>query len=472
MAPALPVILCGGSGTRLWPLSRELYPKQLLSLYDDGSLLQNTVTRLKCVSGIDYMAPLVVCNEQHRFLVAEQLRRVGVRPAIMLEPKGRNTAPALALAALKARRDYGDATLVVLPSDHAIADDVAFARAMEQSINLADEGYLVTLGITPTHAETGYGYIQSGRVAGPGYVVNRFVEKPELSAAQAYVAAGDHFWNSGMFVLRARTYLEELARFRPDILEAVERAMAASSQDLDFERIDAAAFAACPAESIDYAVMEPTERAVMVPLDAGWNDVGSWYSLWDISEKTEEGNALQGDVITQDVTDTLIHADHRLVSAVGVRDLVIVETADAVLVSHKETTQDVKSVVAVLKSKGRDEHLSHRRVYRPWGSYETISEGPGFLVKRIAVAAGGKLSLQMHNHRAEHWVVVHGTARVTRGEQTFDLQENESTYIPVGERHRLENVAEHPLEIIEIQSGDLLSEEDIVRFDDVYGRVV
>ena len=466
-----PVIMAGGAGSRLWPLSRQLNPKQFLPLADaDFSMLQATIQRM---TGLDAAVPRLICNEQHRFLAAEQLRVMGLEHAsILLEPMGRNTAPAIALAALQACAEAGDPVLLVLAADHLIQDVEAFQASVREAQPLAEAGKLVTFGIVPSHAETGYGYIERGdRVGEGGYAVSRFVEKPDLATARDYLASGNYFWNSGMFMFRASRYLEELQQFRPDILVACQQALACGSQDMQFIRVDKAAFATCPEDSIDYAVMERTEDAVMVPLDAGWSDIGSWSALWDVSAKDGQGNVLKGDVLTHDSRNTYVHADSRLVATVGVEDLVIVETKDAILVAHKSQVQQVKKIVEQLHSDGRNEHVNHREVYRPWGMYDSIDNGQRYQVKRITVKPGAKLSVQMHHHRAEHWIVVSGTAKVISGEQTFLITENQSTYIPVGQVHSLENPGVIPLELIEVQSGSYLGEDDIVRFEDVYGRV-
>ncbi|WP_026289927.1 mannose-1-phosphate guanylyltransferase/mannose-6-phosphate isomerase [Thioalkalivibrio sulfidiphilus] len=472
----IPVILSGGSGTRLWPLSRESHPKQFLPLTGGSkSLLQSTVERIVGFPGA--RAPLVVCNEEHRFLVAEQLRQLDVQPeAILLEPVGRNTAPAVALAAL-AQPDP-DSLLLVMPADHVIPNVAAFHAALSAGLELASMGRLVTFGVVPQSAHTGYGYIRADRAAasesatlqGPGFPVLKFVEKPDLATAESYLAAGDYFWNSGMFLFKAATYLEELEQHAPDILKACREALEGQQRDRDFVRLDAEAFTACRSDSVDYAVMERTDKAMVVPLDAGWSDVGSWDSLWEVGDQDAEGNVLTGDVLTEGVRNTYIHAQQRLVAAVGLQDLVIVETGDAVLVMDKYRTQDVKQIVARLRQAGRAEAQTHRCVARPWGTYECIDGAERFQVKRITVKPGEKLSLQMHHHRAEHWVVVRGTARITRGEEVFVLSENESTYIPLGVKHRLENPGRIPLELIEVQSGAYLGEDDIVRFEDTYGR--
>lgn len=465
-----PIIMAGGSGSRLWPLSRQLNPKQFLPLADaDFSMLQATIQRL---AGLGAELPRLICNEQHRFLAAEQLRLLGLEKAgILLEPVGRNTAPAIALAALQACSEAQDPILLVLAADHLIKDVEAFQTCIQTALPLAQDGKLVTFGIVPTHAETGYGYIEQGIDVGiGGFKVSRFVEKPDLVTAQEYLANGSYFWNSGMFMFRASRYLEELETYRPDILAACRAALAGGSQDMHFTRVDEAAFAACPDDSVDYAVMEKTADAVMVPLDAGWSDIGSWTALWDVSDKDQQGNVFKGDVLNQQSRNTYVHADSRLVATVGLDDLVIVETKDAVLVAHKDHVQDVKKIVEQLKSGSRTEHINHREVYRPWGVYDSVDNGHRYQVKRITVKPGAKLSVQMHHHRAEHWIVVSGTAKVTNGEKTYLVCENESTYIPIGQIHALENPGVIPLELIEVQSGSYLGEDDIVRFEDKYGR--
>lgn len=465
-----PIIMAGGSGSRLWPLSRQLNPKQFLPLADaDFSMLQATIQRL---AGLGAELPRLICNEQHRFLAAEQLRLLGLEKAgILLEPVGRNTAPAIALAALQACSEAQDPILLVLAADHLIKDVEAFQTCIQTALPLAQNGKLVTFGIVPTHAETGYGYIEQGIDVGVGgFKVSRFVEKPDLVTAQEYLANGSYFWNSGMFMFRASRYLEELETYRPDILAACRAALAGGSQDMHFTRVDEAAFAACPDDSVDYAVMEKTADAVMVPLDAGWSDIGSWTALWDVSDKDPQGNVFKGDVLNQQSRNTYVHADSRLVATVGLDDLVIVETKDAVLVAHKDHVQDVKKIVEQLKSGSRTEHINHREVYRPWGVYDSVDNGHRYQVKRITVKPGAKLSVQMHHHRAEHWIVVSGTARVTNGEKIYLVCENESTYIPIGQIHALENPGVIPLELIEVQSGSYLGEDDIVRFEDKYGR--
>lgn len=470
MTALIPVILSGGSGTRLWPLSRESHPKQFLPLLGgETSLLQSTWLRLKGLPGAE--APLVVANEEHRFMVAEQLRQVGVTPsALILEPVGRNTAPAIAVAAIKAMADGADPVLLVLPSDHVIADEAAFRNAVLVALPAAQSGQLVTFGIVPNAPETGYGYIKTA--AGSGVLkVERFVEKPDFATAEAYVASGEYFWNSGMFAFLASRYLEELNKHNPQMVESARAALDKASRDADFTRLDRDSFAACPSDSIDYAVMEKTDRAALVPIDVGWNDVGSWSALWSVVQQDGDGNAHRGDVIARDCRNTLaIATDKRLLALIGLTDVVAIDTDDALLVAHKDRVQEVKEIVAALKADKRPQATWHRKVYRPWGSYDGIDSGDRFQVKRIIVKPGAALSLQMHHHRAEHWIVVKGTARVTCGEKVFLLGENESTYIPLGSKHRLENPGKQPLELIEVQSGGYLGEDDIVRFDDVYGR--
>ncbi|QDA57959.1 mannose-1-phosphate guanylyltransferase/mannose-6-phosphate isomerase [Thermomonas aquatica] len=461
-----PVLLSGGSGTRLWPLSREAYPKQFLALAGDDTMLQATWRR---VADLADAAPIVVAGEEHRFLVAEQLRQVGApTPAILLEPMGRNTAPAIAAAAMQALRGGDDPLLLVLPSDHVVGDADAFRAAVRKAMPAAERGALVTFGIVPDAPETGFGYIQAEQGDGVQRVL-RFVEKPDAATAQSYLDAGGYYWNSGMFLLRASRYLDELQRFRPDIVAAVRAAFDAAARDGDFIRFDNAAFAACPSDSIDYAVMEKTDAAMVLPVDIGWNDVGSWSSLWDVSEQDADGNAHHGDVIAIDSRNSYAYA-RRMVALVGVDDLVVVETDDAVLVARKDKVQQVKDVVARLKAEQRSQAALHREVHRPWGSYDSIDMAEGFQVKRIKVKPGARLSLQSHARRAEHWIVVRGTARVTRDNDVFELFANQSTYIPIGAKHRLENPGSEMLELIEVQSGDYLGEDDIVRYDDQYGR--
>jgi mannose-1-phosphate guanylyltransferase len=465
----LPIILAGGSGTRLWPLSRELYPKQFHALAGSRTMLQETVTRLQ---GLDCESPLVICNEEHRFIAAEQLRQIGEEGAtILLEPVGRNTAPAIALAALYASRSGEDPVLLVLAADHLIQQPDRFRESVGKAVPLAEGGRLVTFGIVPDRPEIGYGYIRRGAPLGDdGFGVEKFEEKPDHETAEAYVRDGGYYWNSGMFLFRASAFLNELKRFQPEILDACEQAIGAIEQDMDFVRIDVDKFRASPAISIDYAVMEKTRAAALVPLDAGWNDIGSWSALWDVQERDGEGNALTGDVLALDSKDILVRAESRLVATVGVEDLVIVETKDAVLVAHKDHVQNVKDIVERIRKLDRQEHINHREVYRPWGHYDSIDFGERDQVKRITVNPGAKLSVQMHHHRAEHWVVVRGTAKVQKGNETIVLSENQSTYIPLGEIHALENPGKIPLELIEVQSGSYLGEDDIVRFDDRYGR--
>jgi mannose-1-phosphate guanylyltransferase/mannose-6-phosphate isomerase len=463
VAKMQPVLLSGGSGTRLWPLSREAYPKQFLPLAGEDTMLQATWRR---VAALADAAPIVVANEEHRFLAAEQLRVAGApTPAIVLEPVGRNTAPAIAAAALQATADGDDPLLLVLPSDHVVADAEAFRAAVRGASAAAERGALVTFGIVPTAPETGFGYIQAEAGEGTRKVL-RFVEKPDAATAQSYLDAGGYYWNSGMFLFRASRYLTELGRLRPDILEATSAAFAAARRDGDFIRLDKEAFAACPSQSIDYAVMERTGAAMVLPVDIGWNDVGSWSALWDVAERDADGNARHGDVIAVDSRNSYAYA-RRLVALVGVDDMIVVETDDAILVARKDKVQQVKDVVALLKQEQRSQAALHREVHRPWGSYDSVDNGARFQVKRIKVKPGAQLSLQSHTQRAEHWIVVSGTARVTRDNDVFELHANQSTYIPIGAKHRLENPGGEMLELIEVQSGDYLGEDDIVRYEDV-----
>ena len=476
----VPVILAGGSGTRLWPLSRSLHPKQFLSITGKGTLFQQAALRLAAIAsaGIEVAAPCIVANEEHRFTIVDQLRAAGFeRESVLLEPMGRNTAPALTLAALQAMQDGADPVLVVTPADHAITDGDACTIALQRAVSAAAGGSIVVLGIRPDRPETGYGYIRTAAPPGAeNCPVAAFVEKPDLATAERYVANGGYYWNSGMFVLRASTWLSALERFRPDIASAAQAAWRKSSADGSFLRFDAAAFAAIPPESIDYAVMEPASRAgsgitvEMVALDAGWSDLGAWDAVWQVAERDAAGNATHGDAMVSDSRNTLVHATSRLVGVIGLDDVTVVETADAVLVAHRSKSPAVKDMVAALAKAGRSEAATHVRVHRPWGWYESIDQGPRFQVKRIMVKPGARLSLQMHHHRAEHWVVVSGTAEVTNGESVTLLSENQSTYIQLGQRHRLANPGKVPLEIIEVQSGSYLGEDDIVRFEDNYGR--
>ncbi|MBY4676408.1 mannose-1-phosphate guanylyltransferase/mannose-6-phosphate isomerase [Marinobacterium arenosum] len=465
----IPVVMAGGSGTRLWPLSRKQFPKQFLNLTADNSMLQQTLQRL---NGTAHGAPILVANESHRFLVAEQLREAGIHGGrILLEPFGRNTAPAIALAALMAAEDSPENTLLVLAADHVIADVAAFQAAIAQAETLAEQGRLVTFGIVPDAPETGYGYIRKGAELGEqGFEVAEFVEKPDLTTARDYLASGEFFWNSGMFMFKAGAFLAELEKHQPEVLAVCRQALAKLTSDTDFDRIPADIFEQCPDISVDYAVMEHTSLAAMVPLSAGWNDVGSWSALWQVADKDDQGNSLRGDVIAEDSRNSLVMAEHRLVGTVGVEDLVVVETKDAVMVAHRDRVQDVKKIVEQLKQQSRTEADANREVYRPWGHYDSIDSGERYQVKRICVAPGAKLSVQMHHHRAEHWVVVSGTAKVTCNDKEILLTENQSTFIPVGAVHSLENPGKIPLEVIEVQSGAYLGEDDIVRFEDLYGR--
>lgn len=467
-----PVILSGGSGTRLWPLSRAALPKQLLPLLTEQTLFQETVKRI--VDLPDAAAPLIISNQEHRFMIAEQLRAMDVRPtAIVLEPSGRNTAPAIAVAALSIQQQDPDALMLVLPADHLIGDVAAFHLAVAHAAQIAAQGYLATFGIVAKTPDTGFGYIRQGDALPGhthGYHVREFVEKPDLATAGQYVASGEYYWNSGMFLFKVSDILEELRRLRPDILDACSAALAQAKNDLDFVRLDETAFNSCPSESIDYAVMENTDKAAVVPADIKWNDIGAWNSIWEVSEKDAANNVIRGDVIIEDANHNLIRAESRLVVALGVENLMIIETADAILIAPRDRAQDVKLIVDKLKQQSRSEHLYHERVYRPWGWYEGIDAGSRFQVKRIMVKPGAKLSLQMHHHRAEHWVVVSGTAMVVRGEEEIMLCENQSTYIPLGSKHRLENPGKVPLHLIEVQSGTYLGEDDIVRYEDIYQR--
>lgn len=478
MATIVPVILSGGSGSRLWPLSREQYPKQLLPLVGGESMLQLTVCRLDGLP--DVQLPILVCNENHRFAVAEQLRLEGKQGSIVLEPSGRNTAPALTLAALLARRDDADPVMVVMSADHVILDETLFRTAVANAVALAESGKAVTFGITPDVPETGYGYIQVGEpvaAQGEAFVLSRFVEKPDRATAESYLDSGNYLWNSGIFVMKASTWLDALAHCRPDILEACRTSVNEAKADGDFVRVANAPFEACPSDSIDYAVMERLNQGidglpqgVVIPLAAGWSDVGSWDSLWNVLTKDETGNTTRGEVILERCTNTLAFSQNRLVACVGLNDLIVVETDDAILVAQHDAAQDVKKIVDRLKTTRPSMTQLHRKVHRPWGWFDGVDAGQRFQVKRIVVKPGACLSLQMHHHRAEHWIVVSGTAKVTRGEETFLVTENESTYIPLGVTHRLENPGKLSLEMIEVQSGSYLGEDDIVRFEDTYGR--
>lgn len=465
----IPVILSGGSGSRLWPLSRQQRPKQFLPVVDELTLFQSTLERLQGIPGLE--APLVVCNEDHRFMVAEQLRQLDLlSQGIILEPVGRNTAAAIALAALKLEAQNPEAVMLVLPADHVIHNQAAFHQAITTAEAEAKHSNLVTFGIVPTHPETGYGYIQADAATNNASPVKRFVEKPDLETAEAYLSSGEYYWNSGIFMFRVDAYLSSLADFQPDVLAACREAMKQPAPDGDFVRVEPESFATSPDISVDYAVMEKTEHAVVVPLDAGWNDVGSWSAVWEVGQQDESGNVVRGDVLMQDASNNLVYSEQRLVSLVGVEDLIVVETKDATMVVHKDQAQQVKDIVNRLKAEDRPEAIIHREVNRPWGSYDSIDNGSRFQVKRITVKPGAKLSLQKHHHRAEHWIVVTGTAEVTCEDKTFLLTENQSTYLPLGATHRLANPGKVMLELIEVQSGSYLGEDDIVRFEDQYGR--
>ncbi|RAT17670.1 mannose-1-phosphate guanylyltransferase/mannose-6-phosphate isomerase [Lonsdalea populi] len=460
----LPVIMAGGTGSRLWPLSRELYPKQFICLHGKNSMLQETVNRL---DGIQTRDPMVICNEEHRFLVAEQLRQVNkLSSNIILEPVGRNTAPAIALAALNAVSSGDDPILLVLAADHIMENEAAFHMAVENATPYAKTGSLVTFGIIPTGPETGYGYIHRGEqlsnVENAPFRVQRFVEKPDLETAEAYLRCGEYYWNSGMFMFRAERYLQELEKFRPDILAACQSAISSVDKQSDFIKIDKECFMTCPDESVDYAVMEKTDDAVVIPLDAGWSDVGSWSALWEVNEKDEQGNSLQGDTFLHNTQDCYINTDDQLVAAIGVDNLVIVNTKDAVLVANKNEVQDVKRVVEFLKANSRSEYRRHRETYWPWGRCDLVVQSDRFNVNRITVKPGESFPLQMHYHRAEHWVILSGTAKVTIQDKTLLLTENQSTFIPIGSRHTLENPGKIPLELLEIQSGSYLGDDDFI----------
>lgn len=460
----LPVIMAGGSGSRLWPLSRTHYPKQFLSLTSDNTMLQETIHRL---DGIDHLAPFIICNDEHRFIVAEQLRASSLsHSGIVLEPVGRNTAPAVAIAALNAVKNGHDPLLLVLAADHVIKNQAAFVASVKHATAQAEQGKLVTFGIVPTAPETGYGYIKQGKALDDAsFEVAQFVEKPNLATAQGYLAQGGYYWNSGMFLFKASAFLQELEKHRPDILAACQQADHTSYPDLDFIRLDKAVFELCPDESIDYAVMEPTDKAVVVPMDAQWSDVGSWSSLWEVNDKDDQGNTTRGDVLMEDVNNSYLYSQSKLVTAVGVDDLIIVETKDALLVANKNKVQDVKNIVNRLKDHQRSECLVHRETYSPWGSADLVADGQRFKVKKVTVKPGGKTAMQKHYHRAEHWIVVSGTAKVMKGSEEFLLSENQSTYIPVGVSHAIENPGKLPLEIIEVRSGSYLEEDDVERIE-------
>ena len=465
----IPVVLSGGSGTRLWPLSRKMHPKQLLPLLDDNSLLQNTLSRF---GKLDIEHAIIVCNEDYRFMVAEQARQVcAYDTSIILEPAGRNTAPAIALAAIRARQIDPQAQIIVLPADHDIRDVGHFLDAVQIAAKACADGRIATFGVVPDRPETGFGYIRAGEAISDGvFAIDAFVEKPDQQTAQGYLDEGGYYWNSGMFMFGADTYLQALQRHAPAMKQACDQAMAKAVEDMDFLRVDREAFEACPADSIDYAVMEKADNTVVLPVDIGWSDVGSFSALYDIHDKDGQGNAVIGDVISRDTTNSYLRANDKLLVSLGVDNLVVVDTDDALLVADKDRVQDIKAVVDTLTKNRRDEALLHKKVCRPWGCYQGIDAADGFQVKRITVKPGAVLSLQMHHHRAEHWVIVSGTAKITRGDEEFTLYQNESTFIPLGTVHRLENIGKIPLELIEVQTGSYLGEDDIVRFDDVYGR--
>lgn len=470
----IPVVLCGGSGSRMWPLSRGEYPKQFINLYGKHSLLQQTVMRFEGLQSA--LPPILVSNNEQRFLLSEQLRSIGVKDArVVLEPCARNTAPAISAAAMLALAQDKDACLLVLPSDHVIQNNAGFQKLIMQAANAAAEGFLVTFGIDPSHAHTGYGYIERGEALSQEnkiFKIASFVEKPNLQEAQKFLDEKKHYWNSGIFMFKAEVYIQELAKLQPKMFEQIQKSVTDASFDPDYIRLDEKAFGACPADSIDYAIMEHTRRgAIIVAENLGWNDIGSWDALSEVTPADSNKNNVLGDVLIEDVKNCYLRSEHRMIAAVGLKDTIVVETADAILVAHKNKVQDVKKIVKKLNEQKRPESIKHRRVYRPWGSYDSIDTGARFQVKRIIVNPQASLSLQMHFHRAEHWIVVKGTARITNADQTILLTENQSTYIPIGTMHRLENPGKFPLELIEIQSGSYLGEDDIVRFEDVYGRV-
>lgn len=465
-----PVILCGGSGTRLWPLSRTSFPKQLLPLIDGKSLLQHTLLRIRDIPGVS--DPIIVCNQDYRFLIAEQAREMGVKnPQIILEPEGKNTAPAVTIAALDLHSNANEKLMLVLPADHVITDHAKFIATVMQAAEIAKLNMMVTFGVIPTKPETGYGYIHKGeKIAADAYRVKQFVEKPKLASAENYIRSGEYYWNSGMFLFDVKTYLDEVAQHAPDILTTCKQCVDEMIVDLDFHRIKPELFSACRSESIDYAVMEKSNNIAVVSLQSDWSDLGSWTAMFDIRKPDEAGNVIEGDVVTYDVTNTYMHSENRLLAAVGVSDLAIIETADAVLVAHKNCAQDVKQLVGLLKSNKRVEVDKHKREYRPWGYYESLNQSTNYQVKQLVVKPGGKLSLQKHQFRSEHWVVIQGVATVTRGEDQFELSENQSTFIPAGVKHRLENNTATMLMLIEVQTGTYFGEDDIVRFEDIYHR--
>ena len=469
MATITPVLLCGGVGSRLWPVSRQGRPKQYLNLIGESSMLQQTLTRIESLT---QTAPIIVCNEEHRFLVAEQVRQLGfTSPTIILEPEGKNTAPAIALAALAIAAAEPEAQLLVLPADHYVGKPEALIDAIEKATSASSQGKLVTFGLVPSRPETGYGYIKRGEALAPDVsVLEQFVEKPDQPTAEGYIASGDYVWNSGMFMFTATRFLESLAQFQPEMARVCGRAMEQAEHDMDFVRPNAEVFATCPSDSIDYAVTEHTPEGAVVSLDCDWSDIGAWSALWEVGDQDAAGNVTQGDVVLNKTQNSYVRSQSRLVTATGVSDLVVVETADAVMVADRHSVQDVKEIVTVLKASSRSEADVHQRVFRPWGSYESLTSGNGFQVKRLIVNPGQQLSLQLHHHRAEHWVVVRGTAKVVNGDSELILSADQSTYIPLGVKHRLSNPSSEVLELIEVQSGSYLGEDDILRFDDVYGR--